>query len=326
MRKVNLSLARPIEDINLSLRSEPRVSGDENLRIESIDGRRYPEIKLVMRVKNPSGTFASGLEKKDISLEETCEELCLDAKPSFDIKDVSKMDIVFFIDTTSSMEEEMNSVIRNIQAFCDTLLAQNINFRLAGYSFGDEVPYRAKFPFTPVFTDSLEARNAALSFKSWLSRLRAIGGDDPLENSLDSLIDAGRGGLNYRPEAARVGILVTDVPAHVAGDGGDSYTRATYEKAKQAIQSIGLKLYYSSPFHEYGRKLSAINLGWPFNDSVLMDRFLNELLGWYELTFSDAISAGKEHPRRLKLKVRVKSGYGTSRELTKKIVFYPMDW
>jgi hypothetical protein len=326
MRKINLSLTQPIAAIDLTLGSEPPVSGDENLRIESINGMHYPGIKLVIRVKDPSGTFASGLEKEDISLEESCEELCLDAKPSFDIKDVSKMDIVFFIDTTSSMEEEMNSVIRNIQAFCDTLLAQNINFRLAGYSFGDEVPYRAKFPFTAVFKDSLEARNGALSFKSWLSTLSAIGGDDPLENSLDPLIDAGRGGLDFRPDAARVGILVSDVPAHIAGDGGDSDTTATYEKAKQAIHSLGFKLYFSSPFPEYGNKLPAINLGWPFNDSVLMDKFLNELLGWYELTFSDAISAGKEHPRRLKLKVRVKSRYGSSQDLTKTIVFYPMDW
>ncbi len=314
---VEISFFNRSANLDFDLEKETLISGDKNIHLEKPDTKRYPEITLTLKMKGADGAPITGLKKEHIALLETSEEVCLETQPQFHLRELSKADIIFFIDTTSSMTSALDVAKKNIETFCDLLATQNIEFRLAGYSFDDKVPYKSKYPFKSGETGTA----ATTHFKKWLSGLKAAGGGDGYENCLDSIIDAGNGGLIFRPDVQKVGILITDTGAHVAGDGGNSATTATYEKAKEALASAGIRLYASSPHHEYRPRLKAKNLGWPFSSTVLTGKFLDECIGWYVMRFIDSITREKKAARRFKM--TVKSPPEHPKEYIKNFIIYP---
>jgi Integrin beta chain VWA domain/PEGA domain len=321
----NFSIFRRNVTIDAKLEQETFSSGHSNIEVGWVDGSRYPEVKVMVKVKDHNNNLVSDLKKEHITLTETREEQCLITQPQFDLREVNKLDIVFFIDVTSSMSGTLAIVKRNIEAFCDLLLARNINFRLAGYSFDDMVPYNDRFDFTPEFTGEGDARKMVRRFKKWLSSLKAKGGGDGNENCLDSIINACDHSLDYREDATKVGVLITDTSAHVAGDGGNSLTTATFQTTREKMQTMGLKLYYASPRDEYETQLNAQNLGWPFNATVLTKKFSDELIGWYVVTFKDDIGLEKNKARRCRIGVKLTPGEtGQSKEYSRSFVFYPL--
>jgi hypothetical protein len=324
IQDVSFSLFRRTINIDAKLEKEIFSSGDNNIVVGWVDGSRYPTVKVMVKVKDETGKLIPDLKKENIKVIETREERCLEVQPDFNLQGVSKVDMVFFIDVTGSMGGALDICKQNIEAFCDLLQAENLNFRLAGYSFEDIVPYKDKFQFTTEFTDQGSAREMVKEFKEWLASLKAEGGGDGNENCLDPIIDASDGGLAYRTDATRIGILITDTSAHVAGDGGDSHTTATFEKTRAKMKSMGIKLYYASPQKEYEMKLNAQSLGWPFSTAVLTEIFSEELIGWYAITFNDQIPVEKNMARRCILSIKRKSQQpGKPEEYIKNFVFYP---
>jgi len=324
-RDAGFSLFRRNIIIDAQLEQETFSSGDSNIVVGWVDGSRYPEIKVMVKVKNQEGQLVPDLKKENITLIETREEQCVTTQPQFNLREVNKVDIVFFIDVTGSMRGTLNVVKQNIESFCDLLLAQNLNFRLAGYSFDDIVPYKDRFDFTPEFTDRKEARKMAKKFKKWLISLKAEEGGDVKENCLDPIINACDISFNYRADATKIGVLITDTSAHVAEDGGDSLTTATFEVARSKMRAVGMKLYYASPREEYETGLDAQSLGWPFSAFVLTNKFSEELIGWYVISFRDGIAIEKTRTRRCNLRVRLNPGEeDNSKEYVKDFVFYPL--
>lgn len=114
------------------------------------------------------------------------------------------VDLVFVIDTTGSMSEEIAGVRDSVVSFADSLRAAVGSLRLGGVSFGDDV--RSVYPFT----------ESADFFRGWVGGLDAYGGDDTPENPLDAVLAANA--LIWRPGALRVIVVITDAPAHEAND------------------------------------------------------------------------------------------------------------
>lgn len=324
-QEVSFSLFRRNAYIDAKLEPETFTTGDSNITVGWVDGSRYPTVKAMVKVKDRDGQLINRLNKDAVSLVESREELCIAANPSFNISGVSKVDIVFFIDVTGSMSSSLSIVKQNIKAFCDHLLAQNLNFRLAGYSFEDIVPYKDIYPFTPEFTDNAGAMKMVTDFKSWLATLKAEKGGDGPENCLDSIIDAGNNGLNFREDATKVGVLITDTMAHVKGDGGDSPTTATFRIARAKLRSMGIKLYYASPVPEYEIQLGGQSLGWPFSAFLLTQKFSEELIGWHVISFKDRIPYEKTRARRCTLRIAIRDKEsGKPQDYVKDFVFYPL--
>lgn len=113
----------------------------------------------------------------------------------------SQLDLVFVLDVTGSMSEEIASVRNNIIEFTDSLKAKNSDFRLGMVTFGDEI--RAVYPFT---------RDVA-AFKTLVGNQTATGGDDIPENSLAALARASE--FPFRPSAKRLFIWITDADYHI---------------------------------------------------------------------------------------------------------------
>ena len=118
-------------------------------------------------------------------------------------------DIVFVLDVTSSMQRAIIGVRDGIKSFADGLDPKRLDFRIGLVAFRDlaegepsEV-LRFKPDSSPFSTDPVE-------FKEQVNRLRAEGGGDAPESSLDALCEAAE--LPLRQKANKVLILITDAP------------------------------------------------------------------------------------------------------------------
>lgn len=131
------------------------------------------------------------------------------------------VDILFVLDTTGSMQNEIDGISRGIRDVTNELSARRLDGRVGLIAFTDRKFTPATFRSPewigrdPVvltfggatFTDDTEA------FRTKISQLRANGGGDLAESSLDAIALASR--QPFRKNAAKVLILITDAPPHV---------------------------------------------------------------------------------------------------------------
>ena len=116
------------------------------------------------------------------------------------------VDIVFVLDTTGSMLWAIDGVKAGIDAFLETLEDLNVNARVGGIEFGDEVR-------TSVPVGNID------DFRVWLDHMTATGGADTPENPLDAIQAAND--FSYRSNALRYMVVVTDTGMHESTDGTD---------------------------------------------------------------------------------------------------------
>lgn len=133
---------------------------------------------------------------------------------------VNKADIVFVLDVTGSMTEEIGGVKNNIIEFSDSLSARGIDFKLGLVTFLDQVES------TYGFTSNVQ------TFYNQIALQYAHGGGDYPENSLQALLTASQ--LPFRPDAKRVFIWITDAAYQI----NNSVTSLTKE---QVINELLLK-------------------------------------------------------------------------------------
>lgn len=122
---------------------------------------------------------------------------------------VNQADIIFVLDVTGSMTNEIDAVKENIVEFADSLSFQGVDFRLGMVTFLDEI--ENIYDFT----------NNVQLFQQYVNEQYAHGGGDLPENSLDALMAACQ--FDFRPAASRIFIWITDASYHI----NNSYTQLT---------------------------------------------------------------------------------------------------
>lgn len=145
--------------------------------------------------------------------------------------DEAAVDILFILDTTGSMGEEINQLKATLEIIHYNLISiipkVNIRFGL--------VLYRDK-------RDNYVTRSVPLttdvdSFLQELNKVGADGGGDRPED-LQAALDEAIHNISWNPEAIRLGFIITDAPPHL--DYAQEYTYA--DAAKDANQQ-GIKLF-----------------------------------------------------------------------------------
>ncbi|KAG1810938.1 uncharacterized protein BJ212DRAFT_1376889 [Suillus subaureus] len=130
------------------------------------------------------------------------------------------LDIMFLQDATGSQQPYINTARSGITQICNTLLAggkftpQDLRFGLI--AFRDHPPQDLSFiiqeyPFT----------SDVGSFTSNLGGLTAMGGGDEPESQSDALSAAYK--ADWKDEATKVVVLITDSPPHGIGEDGDNF-------------------------------------------------------------------------------------------------------
>lgn len=198
-----------------------------NFFVTGVDLKNYPEILV----------YASLEEIHPLN----CDYVVKEEGKKFDIYDLkigarkenSKVDFIFVFDTTGSMREEINSMIKKSKDFANTIAKGGYDYRFSLVTFGDKIR-NGKYGFTSNVEE----------FKNWLSKLSASGGGDDPELALDALVYASK--LPARKDAQKVLVLITDESYHYRNDGTD-FSKYTMEETKDFIKKLGFTLFTITP-------------------------------------------------------------------------------
>lgn len=184
--------------------SEEYLSLEVELR--SLNRAHFPEVTGLVWVEDTArGLPVDGLDVTNFVVREFGE-------PQYPLRVIPrggfrKVDIVVVFDNTGSMGTSIGLLRDQVVAFAESLAAVGLDYRLGIVTFKDEVA----LPHGRELTDNVE------EFQRWIADLEASGGGDTPENSFDALNEACR--MNFREDAGRIFILITDAPPHSRGDG-----------------------------------------------------------------------------------------------------------
>jgi Mg-chelatase subunit ChlD len=136
---------------------------------------------------------------------------------------ITNTDLIFVLDVTGSMAEEIAGVRDNIIEFTDSLSYRGIDFRLGMVTFLDVI--ENVYDFT---TDVQE-------FQMNVAAQYSHGGADRPENSLEALSVASQ--FSFRENANRVIIWITDADYHIS----DDVTQLTKQAVIDQLLAVGVQ-------------------------------------------------------------------------------------
>ena len=170
----------------------------------------YPDVSLRFNVTVEStGQYISNLTRQNLSVWEGQSRINDFSLVPDTTSGTNAIDVVFVLDVTGSMGEEISGVRNNVSTFATALETAGLDFRLAMITFLDEIENIYDF------TSDVSVFQAAVNLQT------PHGGGALPENSLDALFAATQ--LQFRPEAGRVFIWITDAVYHI----NNTYTSLT---------------------------------------------------------------------------------------------------
>ncbi len=183
-----------------------------NTNISSINSQNFPYIYLNVTV-DTGGVGVADLSESDFEVTENdvTQTDNFQVIPPETSEGSRRSDIIFVVDDTGSMGDEITSVRENIIAFADSLTASSIDFSLGLVTYKDNVT---------VF-NSGSLTSDAETFKTWIDGLSASGGGDIPENAFGA-IELAVSDFTFRPGSQKIVILITDAASHES-DASASY-------------------------------------------------------------------------------------------------------
>lgn len=216
----------------LPLLAAPPEQAGRQVLIGQVDTADWPRVSLYLNVLDAAGRPVEGLLAGSFRVLEDGTEV--QAVDFAGLGEQRPVDVVFVLDTTSSMDSYIGGVKQTIVTFAETLAGRNRSYRLALVTFGDKV--RQSYSFT----------DQVAQFVSWVSAQQAEGGGDTPENPWGAAQHAA--GLPFRPGVQRLLVLITDAPAHNFGDGPDedaTFTdrNLTLERTVSRLRAESISVY-----------------------------------------------------------------------------------
>jgi hypothetical protein len=155
------------------------------------------------------------------------------------------LDLVFAIDSSSSMEPAINSIKESVTELVQFLNEKGLTVRVGGVDFADLV--RTKFDLT----------NDISLFKDWLSKINTISGGDSPESGLDACVYINEA-MGWAKGAQRVIILISNSTTHVKGEKSCNYLtpsslRMTFLDAKYNLDDVKRKMTGNTIIHTVSR-------------------------------------------------------------------------
>ncbi len=128
-----------------------------------------------------------------------------------------QVDIFFVLDVTASMQPSIDGVRDGIVSFAGELDQHGLDPRIGLLAFRD---LKEREPEEVLLIGGESFTKDYKRFSVNVGQLRASGGGDPAESSLDALATAAK--QPFRKEAVKVVVLITDAPPHVPDQQGRS--------------------------------------------------------------------------------------------------------
>ena len=156
---------------------------------------------------------ASGPRAPDGKTPTTTQKFTLAIKP-FDPTLKPPLDIVFVLDVTQSLDPQIAGLRDGIGQFVKALKDKDLEPRIGLVAFRDIIYDKVPFEWLKfngqLFTTDTKA------FSEEVGKLKAMGGGDDPESSLDAIVEAAK--YPFRPGALRVLLLITDEKPQTKGN------------------------------------------------------------------------------------------------------------
>ncbi len=205
----------------------PGMTTIEDMDIVSIDTSDFATVTAIVTVET---TEEKRLDFFNI-MEDHNRIEALVIESLGDIKE-SDADFLFVLDTTASMIQELDAMVNNLLEFTDIIKNSNIRARIGLITFGDEIRLREEF------SEDFD------HIKHILKQQSADGGGDVPEISLDAAYSGLS--MDFRKEAQKFVILITDAKPHYLGD-GTGYSQTTVEDLQNKFLASGTSLILVTP-------------------------------------------------------------------------------
>ncbi len=169
--------------------------------IDSLITQNYPDLQMVFSGQiEETGQKLLNLRPENVFLYENDQRIEQISLLKDTTGGVNAADIIFVLDVTGSMGDEIAGVKNNIIEFADSLSERGIDYQLGMVTFLDVI--ENTYPFTSDINQ----------FKSWINEQYSHGGGDSPENSLDALMNASQ--FSFRNDSKRMIIWITDERYH----------------------------------------------------------------------------------------------------------------
>ncbi|HEY1352200.1 MAG TPA: VWA domain-containing protein [Ktedonobacteraceae bacterium] len=144
-------------------------------------------------------------------------------------------DVLFVLDCTGSMQGEIDAIKSSIIDFANTIESDGVRVRVGLIEFRDRLHGEEARVLT--FEGGSPFTSKAALFRQALASVRAHGGGDAPESSLDALMLALR--QPFASETNKVIVLITDAPPHIP----DKEIRSI-EQVTTALRNAGIAQFY----------------------------------------------------------------------------------
>ncbi len=248
-----------------------------SVTLRSVDVSRFPEVSVILDARDTSGNTIPKLQKTDLSIYQDGRKVQISGIEKVSASNNIPVDIIFVIDQTGSMRQEVNEVKTNIAEFTQRLSIKGVDYRLGLVTFSDKVEK------SKGFTEDVNR------FISWIDEMSIGGGGDDNENALEGLYEAGN--YLYRLAAQRIVILITDAMYHQKGDRGDGVTQFNTATMARFLQEKNMRLFAITPptMPEYqvlvneskGKRFDIVD-----DFSSILDEFSESLTNLYAIRYT----------------------------------------
>ena len=256
---------------------------DIRMTIRNVDITNYPIIKLIVEAYNIYGEPLDTLLPKNIAVQENGVDKEIISIEKISIDERVPVDFVFLIDQTGSMQSYIDATRKQMFEFSKLIKSRGIDYTLALVVYSD-------------YIDAIEqATENVNTFTSWLADIKAHGGADVKENTLEAIKTALEK-VKYRPSANKVLVLVTDAPYHQKGENGTGTTNQTTESIIKMLKDKDARMFCITPpfLKEYKQIADATrgnvyDMDYPF--SSILNNFSNQLTNLYTIKYKTSKAA-----------------------------------
>jgi len=263
----------------LDLLQEAKVQAarkDIEITVRNVEITRFPEIRIIIEAYNRLGEPLDALTADNLFVYENDVPKKVLSVEKIPTTEIASVDFIFAIDITGTMQSFMNQVKENLTNFTSRLFKRGIDYRLGLILFDDDINRVYKF-----------TKNT-FEFLKWLEPIRAFGGSDEKENALEALNAATK--FDFRPEATRVVVLITDAPYHQSGENGQGTTNFTTESIIDKLIQNEIRVFSIVPpklvnYHVISRKTRGNYFDIDFPFSTILDNFSKQLTNLFILTY-----------------------------------------
>lgn len=256
---------------------------DIRMTIRNVDITNYPIVKLIVEAYNIYGEPLDTLLPKNVAVQENGVDKEIISIEKISIDERVPVDFVFLIDQTGSMQSYIDATRKQMFEFSKLIKSRGIDYTLALVIYSD-------------YIDAIEqATENVNTFTSWLADIKAHGGADVKENTLEA-IKIALEKVKYRPSANKVLVLVTDAPYHQKGENGVGTTNQTTESIIKMLKDKDARIFCITPpfLKEYKQIADATrgnvyDMDYPF--SSILNNFSNQLTNLYTIKYKTSKAA-----------------------------------